>query len=190
VNRRTRCRSPIPSRPASSPTFAFAPSSAPLQIRRRPRATVVREPFQVGENGAVSGRQRRQGRNPAASAAAADGKNRTLPDCAGAPGTPGTPGDNKRRWCEHQYRTTHHKPHLVPAWHDRIGLHQAFRCDLLHHTAHWRVRFRRACARCTALCVARFCGSGEHATEARPMADDAFIPSDASPKHIIGSALP
>jgi hypothetical protein len=42
-------------------------------IRRSARSTVVRDPFQAGENGAASGRHLRHGRKPAASAAAADG---------------------------------------------------------------------------------------------------------------------
>jgi len=58
-------------------------------MRRIARSTVVREPFQAGENGAVSGRQRRQGRYPAASAAAADGKNSTLRPRAGRTGHTG-----------------------------------------------------------------------------------------------------
>ena len=53
------------------------------------RVTVAPEPRQAGENGAVSGRQRRQGRKPACSAAAALGKNRTFRDCAGFTGQTG-----------------------------------------------------------------------------------------------------
>lgn len=52
------CRSSTPSLAASAPTVPSSLSSAPLSIRRKPRATVVREPFQAGENGAVSGRCR------------------------------------------------------------------------------------------------------------------------------------
>jgi hypothetical protein len=52
--------------PATSPT-----SSAPASISFSARPTVARVPFQASENGAVSGLQRRQGRNPSASAAAA-----------------------------------------------------------------------------------------------------------------------
>ena len=46
-------------------------------MSRSARLTVARLPIQVLEKGAVSGRQRRHGRKPAASAAAADGKNET-----------------------------------------------------------------------------------------------------------------
>jgi hypothetical protein len=49
-------------------------------MSRSARSTVVRLPIQALENGAVSGRQRKQGRKPAVSAAAADGKNETLAD--------------------------------------------------------------------------------------------------------------
>ena len=49
-------------------------SSAPLSMRRSARETVAAVPIQRGVPGAVSGRQRRQGRNPAASAAAAQEK--------------------------------------------------------------------------------------------------------------------
>jgi len=52
----------------------------------RARATVVAEPCHAGVPGAVSGRQRKQGRNPARSAAAAVGKNTTLRDLAGFTG--------------------------------------------------------------------------------------------------------
>ena len=44
-----------------------------LDHSKRPVNAGLREPFQAGENGADSGRQRRHGRKPAASAAAADG---------------------------------------------------------------------------------------------------------------------
>ena len=44
--------------------------------RRRPRRTVADVPDHAGVPGAHSGRQRRQGRNPASSAAAAVEKNR------------------------------------------------------------------------------------------------------------------
>jgi hypothetical protein len=37
-------------------------------------STVARVPIQAEQNGAVSGRHRKQGRNPAVSAAAAEGK--------------------------------------------------------------------------------------------------------------------
>src|SRR5262249_22927539 len=55
----------------------FPPSHATLvasRIRCTALSTVARVPFQAGQNGAVSGRQRRQGRSPASSAAAALGK--------------------------------------------------------------------------------------------------------------------
>jgi hypothetical protein len=73
ANNRARWRAPIPTRSAKPSTEAPSSSSAPSSISRKARSTVVREPFHAGQNGAVSGRQRRQGRKPAASAAAADG---------------------------------------------------------------------------------------------------------------------
>jgi len=60
VNNRLRCRLVTPSRSASCSMSAS--SSAPVAIRRRPRRTVVEVPLHAGEPGAVSGRQRRQGR--------------------------------------------------------------------------------------------------------------------------------
>ena len=50
----------MPSRSASASTLAS--SSAPSLTRRIARSTVASDPFQAGEKGAVSGRQRRQGR--------------------------------------------------------------------------------------------------------------------------------
>ena len=47
-------------------------------MRRRARLTVVEVPLQAGVPGAVSGRQRRQGRKPAATASSADVKYRTF----------------------------------------------------------------------------------------------------------------
>jgi hypothetical protein len=47
-------------------------------MSRKARATVVEVPAQGGVPGAVSGRQRKQGRKPAACAAAAQGKKRQL----------------------------------------------------------------------------------------------------------------
>src|SRR5215475_6602142 len=69
-----------------APSSSRAPSST---ISRTARSTVARLPIHALENGAVSGRHRRQGRNPAASAAAADGKNWTLVDLAGRTGQTG-----------------------------------------------------------------------------------------------------
>src|SRR6516225_7255850 len=45
-----------------------------FRIRCTALSTVARVPFHAGQKGAVSGRQRRQGRTPAVSAAAAEGK--------------------------------------------------------------------------------------------------------------------
>jgi hypothetical protein len=58
----------MPSRSASSATEAS--SRNPSSISRLARATVVAVPFHAGLPGAVSGRQRRQGRKSARSAAA------------------------------------------------------------------------------------------------------------------------
>ncbi len=73
-NRRLRWRSPMPSRSASSPTPCS--SRKPPQISRRARDTGARVPDHAGLPGAVSGRQRRQGLKPAASASAAQRKKR------------------------------------------------------------------------------------------------------------------
>ena len=54
----------------------------------------MREPCQAGENGAVSGRQRKHGRKPAASAAAAVGQNVTFLPCAGRTGQTAGGTDN------------------------------------------------------------------------------------------------
>jgi hypothetical protein len=87
---RVRCRAPIPRRAANVSTDAPSLSNAPsLMISRIARSAVAREPFQAGENGAVSGRQRRHGRKPAASAAAALGKKRTFIARAGRTGQTG-----------------------------------------------------------------------------------------------------
>ena len=83
-NSRSRWRGPMPSRSARSLTDAR--SSKPSLISRMARPTVERVPLQAGLPGAVSGRQRRQGRKPARSAAAADGKNTTFSDRAGRTG--------------------------------------------------------------------------------------------------------
>src|SRR5215471_16562674 len=71
TNKRRRWRSPTPNRSAKLRTPAS--SSAPSEISRSARETVVDEPFQAGVPGAHSGRHRRQGRNPAVDAAAAEG---------------------------------------------------------------------------------------------------------------------
>ena len=51
-------------------------SRPPSAIRARARDTVLEVPRQDARSGAVSGRQRRQGRKPASWAAAADAKKR------------------------------------------------------------------------------------------------------------------
>ena len=74
----------LPRRDAPS-TRAFIPSRLsrkPVSISGIPRATVVAVPSMPGCQ-AVSGRQRKHGRNPARSATAAVGKNRTFSDFAG-----------------------------------------------------------------------------------------------------------
>ena len=55
-------------------------------MKRSARETVAAAPFHAGVPGAVSGRQRRHGRKPARSAAAAVAKNMTFLDCAGFTG--------------------------------------------------------------------------------------------------------
>ena len=62
---------PSPSRPESASIFSR--SRAPSSIRAGAHSTVALVPFHAGQNGAVSGRHRRQGRYPARSAAAALG---------------------------------------------------------------------------------------------------------------------
>ena len=74
--RRRMCRDVTPRRCASTSTSP--PSSAPSPMRRSARDTVVDVPFHADVHGATSGRQRRHGRNPAASAAAAHAKMRTF----------------------------------------------------------------------------------------------------------------
>ncbi len=74
---RCRCRSLT----ASVPARAATPSSwsqAPSAISRRARPARSARTFQSGEPGTLSGRHRRQVRNPAASAAAATRKKRTF----------------------------------------------------------------------------------------------------------------
>jgi hypothetical protein len=78
ADRRRSCRSPRPRRPASASTSAS--SSAPCSIRLKPRDTVFEVPRQAPRSGAVSGRQRKQGRKPASCAAAAVGKKMTFFD--------------------------------------------------------------------------------------------------------------
>ena len=75
-NSRRNCLSPTPSRSASGRRSAS--SSAPISIIASARDTVLEVPRQAPRSGAVSGRQRRQGRNPASCAAAAVGKKRTF----------------------------------------------------------------------------------------------------------------
>jgi len=58
-------------------------------MSRSARDTLAPAPRQAGVPGAASGRQRRQGRKPARSAAAAVGKKTTLRDCAGFTGQTG-----------------------------------------------------------------------------------------------------
>jgi len=87
-NSRRRWRAVIPSVSASSSTLC--PSSRnPASIRRSARDTLAAAPRQAGVPGAVSGRHRRHGRNPARSAAAAVGKKTTLRDLAGFTGQVG-----------------------------------------------------------------------------------------------------
>src|SRR6266849_4477016 len=79
ANNRDSWRAPIPSLSAKPSTEAPSSSSAPSStMSRNARSTVARVPFQAGQKGAVSGRQRRQGRKPASSAAAAEGKKQTF----------------------------------------------------------------------------------------------------------------
>ena len=75
-NSRRNCRPPTPSRSASASTPASLSSSAPSAISFIARDTVLDEPRQKARSGAVSGRQRRQGRKPASCAAAAEAKKR------------------------------------------------------------------------------------------------------------------
>jgi hypothetical protein len=84
---RRRCRGVMPSVSARSSTL---PSSRkPRSMSRSARDTVAAAPRQAGVPGAVSGRQRRQGRKPARSAAAAVRKKTTLRDRAGFTGQVG-----------------------------------------------------------------------------------------------------
>jgi len=72
-------------RTAASSGSAWS-SRNPRSIKASPRETLAEDPRQAGDPGAASGRQRRQGRKPAASAAAAEGKNRTFSERAGLTG--------------------------------------------------------------------------------------------------------
>ena len=76
VKSRPRWRAPMPSRAAKASRSSS--SRAPAEISRSARATSAGLPTQAGVPGAVSGRQRRQARKPAASAAAAHAKKRTF----------------------------------------------------------------------------------------------------------------
>jgi hypothetical protein len=69
MKRRSRWGDPTPR--AADRLATDSRSRKPSSIMRIPRATVVAVPIHAGDPGAVSGRQRRQGRNPARSAAAA-----------------------------------------------------------------------------------------------------------------------
>jgi len=84
-NSRRRCRAVIPSVSARSST-SLASSRNPRSMSRSARDTVAAAPCQAGVPGAASGRQRRHGRKPAPSAAAAVGKKMTLRDLAGFTG--------------------------------------------------------------------------------------------------------
>jgi hypothetical protein len=76
LNRRRSWRPPIPSFSAKASTPASLSSSAPSAISLSARDTVLDEPRQKASSGAISGRQRRQGRKPASWAAAAEAKKR------------------------------------------------------------------------------------------------------------------
>jgi hypothetical protein len=65
---------------ASGQYATSASSSAPCSIRLKAHDTVFDVPRQAPRSGAVSGRQRRQGRKPASCAAAAVGKKMTFFD--------------------------------------------------------------------------------------------------------------
>ena len=69
---RFKCRALTPRRSDRSTTLSE--SSTPSVMRRSARLTVVEVPFHAGVPGAVSGRQRRHGRKPAATASSADWK--------------------------------------------------------------------------------------------------------------------
>jgi len=75
-----------PDAEARGSSDAVTRSSAPCSISFSARSTVLRVPFHAGHHGATSGRQRRQGRYPAASAAGALGRKDTLRVAAGRAG--------------------------------------------------------------------------------------------------------
>src|SRR5262249_38160255 len=85
TNSRRRCRAVMPSVSARSSTV-WPSSRKPRAMSRSARDTLAAAPCHAGVPGAVSGRQRRQGRKPARSAAAAVGKKTTLRDWAGFTG--------------------------------------------------------------------------------------------------------
>ena len=86
TNSRNKWRDPIPSRSASSATEASFRN--PASIRRTARATVVAVPLQAGLPGAVSGRQRRHGRNLRVPPRLPSRRRRRSPNVQGAPGRP------------------------------------------------------------------------------------------------------
>jgi hypothetical protein len=88
ANSRRRWRVVIPSVSARSSTV-WPSSRNPPAMSRSARVTVVAAPCHAGVPGAASGRHRKQGRNPARSAAAAVGKKTTLRDLAGFTGQVG-----------------------------------------------------------------------------------------------------
>ncbi len=89
----------LPLAHAQAPARASTPpsSSAPDAISAMARDTVLDVPCQAAMSGEVSGRQRKQGRNPASCAAAALGRKMTFssPSAAGR----GRRGGNRYRWC-------------------------------------------------------------------------------------------
>ena len=88
TNNRRRCRAVMPS--VSARASIVLPSSRnPRSMSRSARETVAAAPRHAGVPGVASGRHRRQGRNPARSAAAAVGKKTTLRDLAGFTGQVG-----------------------------------------------------------------------------------------------------
>src|SRR2546427_316883 len=74
---------------SARPSTVAASSRNPRSMSRSARETLAAAPCHAGVPGAVSGRQRRQGRKPARSAAAAVGKKTTLRDRAGFTGQVG-----------------------------------------------------------------------------------------------------
>jgi len=76
TNKRRKCLDVTPNRSLKATTPAW--SSSPAAINFKPRVTVALVPDQAGVPGADSGRQRKQGLNPAIPAAAAEAKNITF----------------------------------------------------------------------------------------------------------------